>query len=91
MTRGKIEKLELVKLHASKPPKEIATITGLPIWQVYHYLRKLGVKKTKVDFLPTANELRAEGLNQVALAKRCGVSKATIAKRLRSYEAKSES
>ena len=84
----KITKLKKVAKYKELPPGEIATKTKLPIQQVYYYLRKLGVKKTKVDFLPSADELRAEGLSHAKLAAKHGVSKVTIAKRLKD-EAKS--
>lgn len=89
MTKGKVDKIKLVALQKDKPPKEISSVTGLPLAQVWYYLRKLGVKKRKIDFLPSADELRAEGLSQAALAEKYGVSKLTIAKRLKD-EAKSQ-
>lgn len=83
MGRNKYTKLDWVAKYKELPPSEIATKTKFPMQQIYYYLRQLGVKKTKVDFLPSAEELRAEGLSQVALAAKYGVSKVTIAKRLK--------
>lgn len=83
MPKRKIEKVELVRLHKDKPADEVAKATGLPMAQVYYYLRQLNASKTKVDFLPSAEELKAEGLPYDELAARYRVSKSTIAKRMR--------
>lgn len=83
MAKRKVTKLDLVASHAGSPPSEIAEKTKLPVSQVYYYLRQLGVKKTKVDFLPSSNELRTEGLSQAKLAAKYRVSTLTIAKRLK--------
>lgn len=83
-----IKKIDLVRRNATKTVAEITAITGIKSLQVYRYLRKLGiapVKSNKIQ-LPSADELRGEGLTQKELAKKYSVSIGTIKRRLKRNE-----
>lgn len=89
--KGKVDKLDLVRLNADKPVAEIRQATGISAPMIYVYLEKLGIKPVrpnKIDLLPTADELRAEGLTQAGLAVKYNVSIGTIKRRLKAHETK---
>jgi DNA-binding CsgD family transcriptional regulator len=85
----KVKKIDLVLLNCDKTPVEIFAITGISVPMVYVYLAKLGIKPVKVtkrNSLPTADELKAEGLSQKKLAVKYGVSIGTIKLRMKQWK-----